>query len=190
MPAWSSDGGSAQENGDAAGADDMREDDMPLCDERAGVDVVDLHELAPHETPTPLPVGVWSQAAEQAAEVDLGSHRLQQLPCERPQLGLQPVCELTPHKTPKLSSGVKSQPGDDGAQVELDGHQIPVVLEDAERGMPSTPKFCEGVWPTLFFGSECMVRYIDVGMVKQGLMIPAMYGCNLSIAVSMNVPVL
>lgn len=73
MPAWSSDGGSPDENapdGGGCGAQ-VPEDQLPFCDERTGANVVDMHELEPHETPSPLPEGVWPQVAEQAAAAEL-----------------------------------------------------------------------------------------------------------------------
>lgn len=97
IPAWSSDGGSADENAGAAGGAQVPEDELPFCDERADANVVDMHELEPHETPSPLPEGVWSQVAEQAAEAELS--------------GLQGVSEDDEGKrstssTPKFCAGV------------------------------------------------------------------------------------
>jgi hypothetical protein len=69
IPEWSSDGASADENGCDNKVDD--EGDLPLADEIGGAVVVDLDQLEPHETPTPLPEAVWAQAAEDAADIEL-----------------------------------------------------------------------------------------------------------------------
>lgn len=99
IPAWSSDEGSAIEIAGASGNDAVPEDELPFCDERAGTNVVDMHELEPHETPSPLPEGIWSQFAEQAAEAELGGH---------PGLPADAEGKRSTSSTPKFCEGVSS----------------------------------------------------------------------------------